>query len=79
MAGTVTAGLLLDKFTLTPLLGAVAVSDTVQVSVPVPVKDASPQESEFSDAGTVVPVPLREIISLLAAEELLETVNCPVA
>ncbi len=41
--------------------------------------DALLQESALSAGSAVVPVPLREITSVLPVEELLETVSCPVA
>jgi len=75
VAGTVTAALLLDKFTLRPALGAAAFSVTVQASVPVPVMDALLQDSDFSSP---IPVPVRLPVSgLLGA--LVVTVSEPAA
>jgi hypothetical protein len=78
--GTVTAELLLDRFTSSPLLGAEAVSVTVHASVPAPVMDLLLQESALSTAVLlpVVPVPLSLITGLPLVEELLAIVNCPV-
>ncbi len=70
VAGTDTAALLLDKFTVRPPLGAAALSVTVQASVPDPVMDVLPQESALSAAATDVPVPLRAIRAVLPVEEL---------
>ena len=75
VAGTVTAALLLDRLTLSPPLGAAALSLTVQASVPDPVMDPPLQESAFNAAGAAVPVPLRAMIALALIEELLAMVN----
>jgi hypothetical protein len=72
VAGNVTAALLLATLTLNPPLGAAAFSVTVQASVPAPVIDVLLQESAVS---TGVPVPLRLIIAVALAEELLAMVN----
>jgi hypothetical protein len=72
VAGTVTAGLLLDRLTLSPPLAAAAFSVTVQASVPAPVIDALPQVSALS---TGVPVPLRLIAAVSLVEELLAMVS----
>jgi hypothetical protein len=83
VAGTVTAVLLLESLTLTPLLGAAEFSVTVQASFPAPVMDALPQESVFNEADhpRIIPVPVRPTTarSLVEDEELLVKVNCPVA
>jgi hypothetical protein len=84
VAGSVTAALLLDKLTLIPPLGAVALSVTVQASVPIPVMDALLQESALSVAVpaadvVVAPVPLRLTVAVPSVEELLEMVSFPVA
>jgi hypothetical protein len=73
--GTVTAELLLDRFTLSPPLGAEAVRVTVQASVPDPVMAPLLQDSALNAAGTAVPVPLRVITAELPVEELLVMVN----
>jgi hypothetical protein len=52
VAGTVTAGLLLDRLTTTPPVGASEVSVTVQESVPEPVMDAALQESALNACAT---------------------------
>ena len=71
VAGTVTAALLLDRFTLSPLLAAAEVSVTVQASVPDPVMEPLLQEMPLNAAGTAVPVPLRVITAAAPVEELL--------
>ena len=58
VAGTVTAGLLLDRLTVSPLAGAIAVSDTVHAAVPVPVSDPELQVSAPSVLSTPAPIPL---------------------
>ena len=60
-AGTVTALLLLVKFTARPPGPAVAFSVTMQESVPAPVIDALVHVSPLSTPGAVVPVPVRLI------------------
>ena len=50
-AGTVAAGLLLDRLTVSPPDGAAMFSVTVQASVPAPVMDAPEQESALNSAG----------------------------
>lgn len=72
VAGNVTAALLLARLTLNPPLAAAAFSVTVQASVPDPVMDVLLQENAVS---TGVPVPLRLIIAVALAEELLAMVN----
>ena len=75
VAGTVTAELLLDRLTVSPPLGAAALSATVQVSVPAPVIVPLVQFNE--DRVTVfavvaaVPVPLSPITSVPLFGELL--------
>jgi hypothetical protein len=73
--GTVTAELLLDRFTISPPLGAEAVSVTVQASVPDPVMTPLLQDSALNAAGAAVPAPLRLITVELPVEELLVMVN----
>lgn len=71
-AGTVTAGSLLDRLTLKPVVGAAAFSLTVQVSEPEPVMDAMEHESAVN---TAVPVPLSAMVWETLAEESLVMVN----
>ena len=73
--GTVTAELLLDRFTLSPPLGAAAVSVTVHASVPDPVMVPLLQYSALSAVGAAVPVPLRLITAVPLVEELLVMVS----
>ena len=81
VAGTLTAALLLDRLTLNPPLGATALSDTVQASLPAPVMDVLLHEIALNPAVVDgVPVPLRltptvGLVQLL----LLVIVNCPAA
>jgi hypothetical protein len=79
VAGTVTAELLLDRLTLTPPLGAAALSPTVQVSVPAPVIVPLAQLSEDRVAVFVVladvPMPLSPITSVPLVDELLVIVT----
>lgn len=79
--GTVTAELLLERFTVSPSPGAAAVSVTVHASVPDPVMAPLLQYSALSAAVPVpvVPVPLSVITGVALVEELLAIVNCPVA
>jgi hypothetical protein len=79
--GTLTAVLLLDRLTLSPPLGAAALSVTVQASLPDPVMDALLQESALKPtAVAAVPVPLRFTATVgLVQLLLLVIVNCPVA
>jgi hypothetical protein len=69
--GTVTAELLLDRFTLRPPLGAEVLSITMQASVPDPVMAPLLQDSALNPAGAAVPVPLRLITAELPVDELL--------
>jgi hypothetical protein len=79
--GTVTAELLLDRFTLSPPLGAAAVSVTVHASVPDPNMAPLLQFSALNAAEPVpvVPVPLRVITGVPVVEDLVAIVSCPVA
>jgi hypothetical protein len=79
VAGSVTAGLLLERLTFRPPLPAAALRNTVQESVPVPVIEALEQESAFSVPGAAVPVPLRLIATDGWALELLVRVIVPVS
>jgi hypothetical protein len=71
-AGTVTAALLLARFTVKPPLAAAVFNETEQASAPAPVMDEFVQ-ARFVSTGT--PVPLRAIAALLLADELLAIVN----
>jgi hypothetical protein len=73
--GTVTAELLLVRFTISPPLGAAVLSVTVQASVPDPVTVPLLQDSAFNAVGAAVPVPLRVITAELPVEELLVMAN----
>lgn len=75
VAGTVTAELLLARFTVNPPPAAAVFSVTVQPSVPDPVMDALPQDSA-DRTGT--PVPLTSITAEAPLEPSLAIVNCPV-
>jgi hypothetical protein len=79
--GTVTAALLLVRFTISPSLGAAAVSVTVHASVPDPVMAPLLHESALNaaDPAPVVPVPLRLITGAPVAGELLAIASWPVA
>jgi hypothetical protein len=81
--GSVADELLLDKLTVSPLVGAAAVSVTVHASVPAPVMTALLQESALNPAEPepepAVPVPLRATTGVALAEESVATVSCPVA
>jgi hypothetical protein len=79
--GTVTAEPLLDRLTVSPPLGAAAVSVTVHAFVPDPVMTALLQESALNAAESepVVPVPLREITGIPVVEESVANVSCPIA
>ena len=73
--GIVTAELLLDRFTLSPPLGAAAVSVTVHASDSDPVMAPLLQCSALNPAIAAVPVPLRPITAVAPVEELLLTVS----
>jgi hypothetical protein len=77
--GTVTAELLLDRFTICPPLGAAVLSVTVQASVPDPVMAPLLQDSALNAGETAVPVPARLITVVPSIEEVVTTVTCPVA
>jgi hypothetical protein len=80
--GTVTAELLLDRFTLNPPPGAAAVSVTVHATVAAPTTAPLLQDSALSAAGAsgaAEPVPLRLTTAVLLVDELLVMVSCPVA
>jgi hypothetical protein len=73
--GTVTAELLLDKFTFSPPLGAPADISTVHASVPDPVIVPLLQDSALSVADTGAPVPLRLMTAVPLVDELLLIVS----
>lgn len=75
-AGTVTAELLLESATVNPPLGAGALRAMVQVSLPDPVMDELAQERAVS---TGTPVPLKAIDVEEPVDELLTSVNRPLA
>ena len=75
-AGTVTAELVLDRFTVNPPLAAAELSDTVQESVPAPVID---ELVHVSPVSTGAPVPLRVTWDDEPVEELLARVSVPLA
>jgi hypothetical protein len=57
VAGTVTSGLLLERFAVKPPDGAAAFSVTVQLSVPAPVTEALVQAILLNNATAVPPCP----------------------
>jgi hypothetical protein len=75
VAGTVTAELLLARFTASPPVAAAAFSDTVQLSVPVPVIELFAQ---LSPVSTGTPVPLKPMAVVAPVDELLVSVRAPV-
>jgi hypothetical protein len=78
-AGTATAGSLLARFTVSPLLPAAAFNDTVQLSVDEPRIEAFVQVSELKvtvgAGGVVVPVPARLTTTGVSLAELLAIVS----
>lgn len=79
--GTETAGLLLERSTATPPLGAAELSVTVQASVPGPETLALLQLSPltFRLETLVTPLPLSAAVAVLLEEASLTTVSSPVA
>lgn len=75
-AGTVTAALLLARFTVNPPVAAAEFSVTVQLSVPVLLIEPLTQLSPLS---TGTPVPLRLTTAVPLVEELLVIVSEPAA
>jgi hypothetical protein len=73
-ASTVTALFELVRLTDCPPVPAAAFSVTVHVSVPAPVIDPLAQVSPFN---TGCPVPLRLIVDVVPADELLVSVTVP--
>jgi hypothetical protein len=76
LTGTVTALLLLARFTVNPLLAAAAFSVTVQLSVPAPVIALLVQVSPLN---TGTPVPLNATVVDVPVDELLVNATAPVA
>jgi hypothetical protein len=78
-AGTVTAVLLLARFTAKPPLAAAAPSVTVQLLFPAPVTATWSQLKELNSgefaALPAVPTPLSPIVSVPSAVPLLPIVN----
>jgi hypothetical protein len=77
--GTATAASLLPRATTRPPVGAAAVSDTEQESVPADAYELVAQLIALSAAVEVAPVPLRLTVAVLPAAALLVMVNCPLA
>jgi hypothetical protein len=80
-AGIATAALLLLRATAVPPLGAAALRVTEQESVTGPTTELLVQVSALSAGGVAVavPVPLKPTTAVPLLEELLVTVNWPVA
>ena len=76
-AGTETALLLLARLTTRPLVPAAAFRETVQASLPAPVKEALLQETALSAPGAATPDPVM-FTTRLPVEELLAIVRTPV-
>ena len=76
LIGTVTAELLLARFTVNPLLEAAAFNVTVQLSLPAPVIELLAQ---LSPVSTGTPVPLNATAADVPVEELLVRATAPVA
>jgi hypothetical protein len=72
--GTVSAVTLLDRITVSPPVGAAAFSVTVQESIAAPVSEPLEQLSPLS---TGCPVPLKAIVEVVPADELLVRVTVP--
>ncbi len=78
LAGTVTALLLLDKFTLMPPVGAAPLMVTEHASVVAPVKELLVQLTDDTDGRiAIVPVPLNPTVSELPLVALLANVRLP--
>ncbi len=77
--GTVTAVLLLDRFTLIPPVGAAELTVTVQASVPAPVREPVVQlKADTLGRIAIVPVPLRATATVPLFVALLVRVRVPV-
>jgi hypothetical protein len=70
-AGTVTVALLLARITEKPVLGAAALKDTVQLSVPMPIMEELVQLSPESEGVPLEPLPW----SLVVVDEVLANVE----
>ena len=77
LAGTATVALLLDRFTLSPLLPVGAFRLTVQASVPAADIDPLPHERELNVPGAAMPEPLI-FTTTFPCDELLPIVRIPV-
>ena len=81
LAGTTTLELLLDRLTVSPPVGAGALSEAVHASLAKPLAVALEQESELKAAAVVdvlAPVPLRLMPTQFPADELVERASVPV-
>ncbi|MGB6689911.1 MAG: hypothetical protein WBE76_18905 [Terracidiphilus sp.] len=74
--GTVTAELLLARFTVVPPLAAATFSETVHESLPAPVIDELVHDTAL---GVGIPVPLKSTVAVPPDAALLEMVKVPVA
>jgi hypothetical protein len=72
--GTVTAELLLARFTVSPPLAAATFSETVQESLPAPVIEEFVHDTAL---GVGIPVPLRGTVAVPPDPALLDIVNVP--
>lgn len=79
MLDTVTAELLLARFTVKPSLGAAVLSVPARASVPDPVMAPLLQDSALKGGGVAIPVPLKAITAIPIVEALLATASCPAA
>jgi hypothetical protein len=79
VAGSLTAASLLERFTISPPLGAAVLRVTVQASVPAPLIEPLVQERALSVPGAAVPIPLRLITAFGLVVELLVRVIAPVS
>ena len=76
--GTVTAELLLAKFTVIPPVGAFALTVTVHVSVAAPVSELVAQLSDWTDGKmAMVPVPLSATVIVPPLVALLVMMRLP--
>lgn len=75
VVGTETAVLLLDRLTVSPLLGAAELSITVQASDPDPAREALLQDKALRNASTGSALPLSPITAVGLVEELLVMVS----
>jgi hypothetical protein len=76
--GTVTAELLLARFTLMPPVGALLLTVTEHASVAAPLRELAVQLNDDTDGRiTIVPVPLSPTVSGLPLVALLAMVSVP--